>query len=298
MDRELDARALPRIGSWFSTDWFVPDGIVGIAIPYYLASSELVRLERTTFGIAEDATERECLRFLRHEAGHAIDTAFRLARQKRFRDTFGLVSAPYRACYAADPLARGFVENLPRWYAQSHPKEDFAETFAVWLDPRSEWRAAYAADEAARAKLEAVDTWMHELAGERPRVATFVPVEEAHQLAGTVGALAEKRRRAREREEPEPFLVALDESFDRAGSKTRGQKDLAALAAPVLAGVGRSTGISTASIGMLWALVERRFGFEGFGPLAVSPAHARAVLEAGLTSTIHQLTSATWLLHR
>ena len=29
------------------------------------------------------------------------------------------------------------------WYAQAHPAEDFAETFAVWLQPGSSWRQRY-----------------------------------------------------------------------------------------------------------------------------------------------------------
>ena len=28
-------------------------------------------------------------------------------------------------------------------YAASHPEEDFAETFAVWLTPRSNWRQSF-----------------------------------------------------------------------------------------------------------------------------------------------------------
>jgi hypothetical protein len=35
------------------------------------------------------------------------------------------------------------VRHLPGWYAQKHPDEDFAETFAVWLTPRSNWRKRY-----------------------------------------------------------------------------------------------------------------------------------------------------------
>ena len=38
---------------------------------------------------------------------------------------------------------RKFVRHMAGWYAQKHPDEDFAETFAVWLTPRSNWRKRY-----------------------------------------------------------------------------------------------------------------------------------------------------------
>ena len=52
--------------------------------------------------------------------------------------------------------------NLANWYAQSHPIEDFAETFAVWLRPGSRWRSRYA-DWPALRKLEYVDALMQEV---------------------------------------------------------------------------------------------------------------------------------------
>jgi len=33
---------------------------------------------------------------------------------------------------------------LSGWYAQRHPDDDFAETFAVWLTPNSDWQKRYA----------------------------------------------------------------------------------------------------------------------------------------------------------
>ncbi len=49
-----------------------------------------------------------------------------------------------RASTGRGPTRKSFVRHLPNWYAQAHPDEDFAETFAVWLGaPEREWRARY-----------------------------------------------------------------------------------------------------------------------------------------------------------
>ena len=68
------------------------------------------------------------------------------------------------------PYSKSFVLHLDAWYAQSHPDEDFAETFAVWLTPNSEWRQRYAGWPALK-KLEYMDALMQSLRGQTPRVA-------------------------------------------------------------------------------------------------------------------------------
>src|SRR6202008_1314492 len=83
-------------------------------------------------------------RILRHEAGHAIDSAYRLRRRARWRALFGPASRRYAAQYRARPASRHHVQHLGEWYAQAHPTEDFAETFAGWLKPNSNWRRSYA----------------------------------------------------------------------------------------------------------------------------------------------------------
>jgi hypothetical protein len=102
------------------------------------------------------------MRILRHEAGHALDTAYRLRRRRRWRDVFGPASLPYPERYRARPGSRRYVHHLGGWYAQAHPTEDFAETFAVWLAPRSGWRRQYAGWPAL-GKIEMVDELMSEV---------------------------------------------------------------------------------------------------------------------------------------
>ena len=147
---------------WFSTDWFTPHGVPGFAIPFYLAHPRLMALERAMAGEVEGAARGERMRLLRHETGHAIDNAYRLHRRARWRDHFGAFGHPYRVRYHARPRHPDFVVNLEGWYAQSHPGEDFAETFAEWLRPRSAWRSRYRAG--ALGKLEYVDALMAEIA--------------------------------------------------------------------------------------------------------------------------------------
>jgi hypothetical protein len=105
-----------------------------------------------------------CMRILRHEAGHAIDNAYRLRRRARRREVFGSPSEPYPEFYTPKPYSKSFVLHLDSWYAQSHPDEDFAETFAVWLTPNSEWRHRYAGWKALP-KLEYMNALMGSLRG-------------------------------------------------------------------------------------------------------------------------------------
>jgi hypothetical protein len=109
------------------------------------------------------------MRILRHEAGHALDNAYRLRRRRRRRDIFGPPSKPYPESYTPKPYSKSFVLHLDAWYAQSHPDEDFAETFAVWLTPSSEWRQRYAGWRALQ-KLEYMDSLMQSLRGKAPLV--------------------------------------------------------------------------------------------------------------------------------
>jgi len=152
---------------WFSTEWFSPDGIPGIAVPFFLGSPRLLRLERRMMGEAEGGNRRWRQRILRHEAGHAIDTAFGLRRRRDWQRVFGIAAARYSRDYTVEPRSKDYVLNLEHWYAQSHPTEDFAETFAVWLEPKSRWRAEYSGWPALE-KLEYVDELMTELAGRAP----------------------------------------------------------------------------------------------------------------------------------
>src|SRR5688500_11737408 len=136
-DRELSF--LPPV--YLSDEWGCPDSTPVIGVPFYLADQRLMRIEEERAAGVE--TPDESMRFLRHEAGHAYNYAYRLYDRPEWRRLFGPYSRPYRERYHADPFSRAYVRHILGWYAQKHPDEDFAETFAVWLTPEAEWRRQY-----------------------------------------------------------------------------------------------------------------------------------------------------------
>ena len=180
---ERGLRLKPHV--WPSTEWFSPDGVPGIAAPFYLVHPRLLKLERAMMLEAEGSSREECLMILRHEAGHAVQHAWRLQRREGWRRTFGDPSRPYPTTYRPNPASQRFVQHLRQYYAQAHPHEDFAETFAVWLAPRSQWRRRYAGWPALR-KLEYVDQLMRELRGVAPAVHTRRTVEPLSGLEQTL----------------------------------------------------------------------------------------------------------------
>ena len=204
---ELAAKGIRfRPHVWLSEEWFSPDGIPGIAIPFYLVHPRLMRLEHRYMLEAEGGNDKWLMRILRHETGHAIDTAFALRRRKAWRRVFGKASRRYPARYSPRPTSRRHVLHLGHWYAQSHPTEDFAETFAVWLPRRSRWRSQYAGWPAL-AKLEFVDQTMRDLEGRRAVRLSRETVEPLHLDTRT---LREHYRRKRERYEAD-----LGRDYDR-----------------------------------------------------------------------------------
>lgn len=180
---------------WLSDDWFTPDGVAGSALPFYLAHPRLAQLELAQLLEIEGGTKAWCMRILRHETGHAIDNAYRLQRRRIRQKLFGLSSTTYPEYYTPKPYSKSFVLHLDSWYAQSHPDEDFAETFAVWLDPESIWSRRYAGWPALK-KLEYMDGLMREIAGKPPLVTTGRTVDPLPNLQQTLGEhYAEKRKR-------------------------------------------------------------------------------------------------------
>lgn len=186
---------------WLADEWFCPDGIPGIAIPFYLAHPRLERLERSQLLEVEGGDEAWCLKILRHEVGHAIENAFRLRLRKQRRKVFGLSSEPYPEYYSPRPYSKSFVLHLDPWYAQSHPDEDFAETFAVWLTPNSQWQERYKGWKALK-KLEYMEQLMADVAGKTPPVTNTKTLDPLDTLTKTLAEHYEYRRRKYGHEHP------------------------------------------------------------------------------------------------
>ena len=188
---ERDIRLRPH--AWVSSEWFSPDSTPGIAIPFYLAHPRLMRLEKKIMLDVEGGTWSECMAILRHEAGHTVQHAYQLHRRRRWQKLFGPSSKRYPRYYRPNPASRRYVQHLRLWYAQSHPDEDFAETFAVWLRPRSNWRTRYAGWPALK-KLEYVDELMGEIARKRPLITARERVDPLHELSETLGDHYKKKQ--------------------------------------------------------------------------------------------------------
>jgi len=191
---ELQMRRIRfRPHCWLSDEWFSPDGVPGIGIPFYLAHPRLARLERKQVLEVEGGTKEWCMRILRHEAGHALDTAYGLHRRRRWRELFGRFTEPYPEYYQPKPYSRSYVQHLDSWYAQSHPAEDFAETLAVWLKPRSRWRGHYRGWPAMK-KLEYVDQLIRGIRDTKPQVVSRRHVAPLRKFRKTLREHYEEKR--------------------------------------------------------------------------------------------------------
>ncbi len=168
--RELERKGIKRFRPlcYLTDQWGCPDGQPVIGIPFYLADPKLAGLERAMNDLED---EREIMMYLRHEAGHAFNYAYRFYATGEWRKIFGPYNRRYRDHYRPVPFSRKFVRHIAGWYAQKHPDEDFAETFAVWLTPRSSWRRKYKQWPALR-KLRYVDRVARQVRDQEPLVST------------------------------------------------------------------------------------------------------------------------------
>jgi hypothetical protein len=195
LSAELQARGLDfPIHFYLAEEWFTPDGHASMAIPFYLAHPRLEKLEQSQMLAVEGGEHEWCMRILRHEAGHVVDNAYKLRRRRQRREIFGPSSIEYPEFYTPKPYSKSFVMHLDPWYAQSHPDEDFAETFAVWLTPQSNWEQRYAGWPALK-KLEYMDGLMRSLAGRPPLVASSEEVDPLRRVRRTLRQHYRRRRR-------------------------------------------------------------------------------------------------------
>ncbi|HEX8203548.1 MAG TPA: hypothetical protein VF590_23940 [Isosphaeraceae bacterium] len=169
-----------------TTEWGVPEGTVALGIPFYLARPELTALHAERVGHVEGTGRADILRYLRHELGHVVNYAYRLFETEAWVEHFGPMTRPYLEEYRCEPFSRRFVRHLPGWYAQKHPDEDWAETFAVWMTPGRNWRAEYAQWPEALAKLQYCDHTMAALADRDPVVTAEDLDEDVGELAVSV----------------------------------------------------------------------------------------------------------------
>lgn len=179
-ERELAGVGIRRVRPRFylSTEWGVPYDTIAIAIPFYLARPDLTQLQAEQACHVEGGNgAKDILRYLRHEMGHVMNYAYRLHESKEWVERFGSMDRPYLEEYRPRPFSREYVHHLPGWYAQKHPDEDWAETFAVWMTPGRDWRTEYAKWPGAIRKLEYCDRVMKDVL-ERDPITTSTELDE------------------------------------------------------------------------------------------------------------------------
>jgi hypothetical protein len=182
---ELEARGVAlRPKCYLADEWGCPQDVPVIAIPFYLADPRLSRLEGEMTGV-ESETDPEIMMVLRHEAGHAFNYAYRLHGNPEWHRIFGPYMRPYREEYRPEPFSDRYVRHFKGWYAQKHPDEDFAETFAVWLTPGSNWQERYAGTPVLE-KLQYVDRVAREFGQQPPLVTSETLDKPVEQLGATL----------------------------------------------------------------------------------------------------------------
>jgi len=203
-----------RPDCYLGDEWFSPEGACAIAIPFYLAHPRLKALELRLMLEVEGGTAEWCQMLLRHECGHAIDHAYQFSKRSAWQSIFGSPETEYTPeTYTPRPYSRSFVRHLPNWYAQAHPDEDFAETFAVWLSsPPDDWRQRYRGWKALE-KLEYVETLMQEIAVTKPAVKRGRRISDARKLRSTLARHYTTRRKLYAEDFPDFYDADLRSIF-------------------------------------------------------------------------------------
>lgn len=168
--KELESAGIllkPRV--YLTDEWGCPEGVPIIGVPFYLADEKLARIQNEILEGIEGQSDEEFLMYLRHEAGHAFNYAHKLYESEKWHELFGPYSRPYLEEFEPNPFSRKFVRHIAGWYAQKHPDEDFAETFAVWLTPNSNWQEVYK-DWGCYEKLLYVDMIVREVGATEPLI--------------------------------------------------------------------------------------------------------------------------------
>jgi len=214
---ELEARGLPvRPECYLADEWFSPEGSPAIAIPFYLAHPRLKQLELHQMLDVEGGTYEWCMQILRHECGHAYDHAYQFSSADGWANVFGDRAIEYQPeTYRPRPYSKSFVLHLPNWYAQAHPDEDFAETFAVWLaSPVEQWRSQYRGWKALR-KLEFVDELMGHVRSQPPVVVKARHLWEASRSRRTLEKYYAAKRKLYAEDFPDIYDADLRAIFEK-----------------------------------------------------------------------------------
>lgn len=202
---------------YLGDEWFSPEGQSAVAIPFFLAHPRLRQLERKMMLECEGEDGEEFRKLLRHEFGHAFDHAFQTSSRRSWKKLFGSNKKAYEPNnYRPRPYSRNFVQNVSECYAQAHPDEDFAETFAVWLDPKSDWKNRYKGWGAIK-KLQYVDELTKEFQGVKALAPRGRLLSDARNLRSTLKRYYVRKRNAFQEDYPGYYDRDLKEIFSKEG---------------------------------------------------------------------------------
>ena len=248
---ELERKGLkfkPQI--FFGDEWFSPEGMNAIAVPFYLANTRLKNLEKSMMLEVEGGRPDWFMKLLRHEAGHCFDHCYKFSKRKKWSEIFGSPDEDYAPeTYRPQPYSKGYVKHLERWYAQAHPDEDFAETFAVWLTPGVDWKKEYSKWPGALKKLNYMESLALESAKmKNSSVKGRVPSNVAN-LTTTLEKYYAKRRKENADDYPDFYDADLKTIFNGAAD------DKASLSARRFMKRHKKDIVSTVA----WATKERKF---------------------------------------
>ncbi len=219
---ELDSKGIKfKPLCYLADEWLSPDGEPVIGIPFFLADHELMKLEKKIMMDIEGGTKQWCMKLLRHEAGHAINYAYKLHKKRKWRQIFGLFSRAYLDTYRFRPYSKSFVRHLEDYYAQYHPDEDFAETFAVWLTPDTDWQVKYKGWKALH-KLKYLDALMGEIKDKEPILKTGKKYWQASRSKITLANYYKRKRRFYAEDFPDFHDVNLKRIFVEKPETTSG----------------------------------------------------------------------------
>tara|TARA_R110000868_G_scaffold117600_15_gene312562 strand:- start:65318 stop:66151 length:834 start_codon:yes stop_codon:yes gene_type:complete len=187
----------PFFHTWVSDEWFSPDGCPGIALPFYLFHPALIKACRAKGLPVEGTTKTRAIKLIRHEVGHAIENAWRLRRKKERQHLFGHSTTPYPSIYKPCLKTTNYVEHLGEGYSQSHPDEDWAETFAVWLgQSKRTWSKKYVGTQALE-KLLYCEKVMSDIADTKPINTEKFVVSPINDRKQTIGQFIDQAAAAR-----------------------------------------------------------------------------------------------------
>jgi len=288
---ELDARGIQfHPPCYLADEWMCPDKVPLIGIPFYLAHRRLSQLQETIMLEVEGGTEAWCMKLLRHEAGHAINYAYMLYRRTRWRELFGPFSAPYTDSYARQPYSKRYVINLDGNYAQAHPDEDFAETFAVCITADGDWRERYKGRPVMR-KLLYVDRLIGQIGPAPPLVTTHEELNPASRMTSTLGAYYDRMKRSLGEGFPGFYDPGIQRLFAGAGGAQKGEKASAFLRRwrkKIIDSVCMWTGDRKFDVNELLNLLIRRCGAMGLY-LKKSESETLAEVVAFVTAVMNKI---------